>query len=211
MLVARADQRQCDGLRQIGLELLAGQRTPQVLCERRALAHRIHPGLGAGMPFHRRHVASGEYVRVRARLQRLAHQDKPTLVGREPGLPQPGWRAGSRGPHDVVRRNRPAVGQTRDSCFDLDHAGAHMAGHVAGSQHAFDPPPHTGGMSGQDRVGIGHDAKGGASIRLPRMVLHGQRQLRTTRTAAHGKNMDRTAFLRLQESRARRRANAPRA
>src|SRR5438552_14718828 len=81
----------------------ARERAAQVVCEYRPLPHGENAGFGPGLADHARNISRGEYLRPRARLQRIAHRDEAARVGGEPTLRDP-WRGVRPGcPHCGLR------------------------------------------------------------------------------------------------------------
>ncbi len=192
MAVARADQRQPAALRVVGLERLAEHAAPQVLAQRRALAHREHPRLFQRVVDHGGNVAGRENARVGQGLQVVVDLDKAARVQCQTGLCQPGRAAGLRDPDDFVRVQRRPLGRLQTPGGHFNDFGSAVHRHAAGPQHLLEAAAHACVVGGQDfgtggeqvKVQLGRVAALCAQFG-PQAVLHGQGQFHAPRAAAH--------------------------
>ena len=182
-LAAQRDQLQIVALRMIGPHPpLSAQRHPQVVIEKRRLAHRKDPGLGARRVGQMRTIARGKDRRVQA-LQRRPHGDK-ALMRVDPDFGQPTLRAAARHRQCEIGWHPAAIGQRNVIGVDRRDLGPGLKRHAIAGQGGQQRSACAGADMGQGGVCALQQGHGRARPRCPQPMRRGHRQLGPAHTRA---------------------------
>ena len=181
-LGSESQQGQKAPLRSMLAQAAPGGAGEQIRGQHRALAHRVHPGLGPRMAALRGDIAGAEHVGKADALQRVVCRHKTPRVHRQSAVFNPGRGAGAGRPDQRVEAAALAPAKMQRARADLGDAVIAVQRHPQRGQLPRDAAARGAAVAGQNL----RCAAVQADLRrvLAQAVGHGQRQFHAAGAAA---------------------------